>query len=268
MCLHPIQINRKNPLGKVYSVVVPCGKCEQCRASYQSKFAALSVLECLDHSSVAFVTLTYDQEFLPVAFSKPDLRCDDGTIVPGDRLIGFQRGRYCSDWQLATWKKEGCSPQHVDDGLVVCPSLYREDIKNLFKRYRSAHPDKITRFACFGEYGEQFHRPHYHCLLYGFDNVSAAEFVAKWTFGYTDYKIIPAFNPDGSSGYNAVSSYVSKYIGKGKYLPDFVLAGYAQKPRRQSSQNFGLKYVDSHRADLENFTLPATAPKSKELVKL
>lgn len=268
MCLHPIEIRRKNPLGKVTSVVVPCGKCEECRASYQSKFAALSTLECLDHASVALVTLTYDQEHLPVALSESDSLSSDGRVLAGDRMIAFQRGRYCYDWQLDDWKNDGCRLLHDDDGRLVCPSLYREDIKNLLKRYRSAHPDKVVRFACFGEYGEQFHRPHYHCLLYGFDNVSAAEFVNKWNFGFADYKIVPAFNPDGSSGFNAVSSYVSKYIGKGKYLPDFVRDGYAQKPRRQSSQNFGLKYIEEHRAELENFTLPVIAHGNKDYRKL
>lgn len=268
MCLHPIEICRKNPLGKVSSVVVPCGNCEQCRASYQSKFAALSVLECLDYASVAFVTLTYDQDHLPVALSECDAELEDGFVQPGLRMFAFQRGSSCHYWQRSVWKKDGCSPLRDDDGLLLCPTLYREDVKNLLKRFRSAHPDKVVRFACFGEYGEQFHRPHYHCLLYGFDNASAAEFVDKWHLGFTDYKIIPAFNPDGSSGYNAVSSYVSKYIGKGTYLPDFVLSGYAQKPRRQSSQNFGLKYVDNHRTELENFTLPVTVHGNKGYRKL
>lgn len=264
MCLHPIEIRRKNSLGKVSSVVVPCGKCEQCRASYQSKFAALSVLECLNHSSVAFVTLTYDQEHLPVAISEPDVHLEkEDVTIPGNRMVAFQRGSSCYDWQLDDWNKKGCMVLPDYDGLLACPTLYREDVKNLLKRFRSAYPDKRVRFACFGEYGEQFRRPHYHLMLYGFDAISASQFVDKWSFGFTNYKIIPAFNPDGSSGFNAVSSYMSKYIGKGSHLPDFVLSGYAQKPRRQSSQNFGLKYVESHRRELENFTLPVTVPRSK-----
>lgn len=247
MCVAPIQINKTFPSGRCKSYVVPCGRCPDCRASYQSKFAALSVLECMDHSSVAFVTLTYDQDNIPVAWT-------DGSR--DDNLHAFQRGRDCYDWQLVEWKKNGCSVQPDDDGCLVCPSLYREDVKNLLKRFRALHPGLSVRFASFGEYGEQFHRPHYHLLLYGFDNVLADEFCKCWKFGFTNYSVIPAFNPDGSSGFNAVSQYVSKYVGKCDRLPDFVKLGFAEKPRRQSSLHFGLNYVIRNKHFLEDFTLP------------
>ena len=259
MCIATITIKHTFPTGSVRSVTVPCGHCPECRASYQSKFAALSVLECLDCSSVAFVTLTYDQDWLPVAWTDTDRV---------DNLHAFPRGRDCYDWQLSEWKEKGCSVQPTDDGCLVCPSLYREDVKNLLKRFRSKHPGLSVRFAAFGEYGEQFSRPHYHLLLYGFDSVLADEFCRCWNYGFTNFSIIPAFNPDGSSGFNAVSSYVSKYIGKCDHLPDFVQLGFAQKPRRQSSRHFGLKYVDSHLQDLKNFISPETALRLIEYLKL
>lgn len=247
MCIAPIQINKTFASGRHKSYVVPCGECPECRASYQSKFAALSVLECMDHDRVAFVTLTYDQDNLPVAWT-------DTSRV--DNLHAFQRGRNCYDWQLAEWKKNGCSVQPDDDGCVVCPSLYREDVKNLLKRFRSLNPGLRVRFACFGEYGEQFSRPHYHLLLYGFDASLADEFCRCWKYGFTSFSIIPAFNPDGSSGFNAVSQYVSKYIGKCDCLPDFVKSGFAQKPRRQSSQNFGLNPIGRDIESIKDFILP------------
>lgn len=253
MCVAPIQINKAFPSGRCKSYVVPCGHCPECRASYQSKFAALSVLECMDHSSVAFVTLTYDQDNLPVALTDPRRK---------DRLHAFQRGRECSPDFLEKWRTGGCTPLLDDADFIVCPSLYREDVKNLLKRFRASHPGLRLRFASFGEYGEQFHRPHYHLLLYGLDNVLADEFCKCWKFGFTNYSVISAFNPDGSSGFNAVSSYVSKYVGKGDRLPRYVRLGFAEKPRRQSSLHFGLNYVVRNKHFLEDFILPGTATRA------
>lgn len=243
MCLHPIQINRKSVLGHVRQDVFPCGHCAECRASYQSKFAALSALEASCYDQLAFVTLTYDQEYLPVAWT------DSGA----NHYSSFFRGSSCRDWQLDLWKHDGCQVLTDDDGCFCAPSLYREDIKNLLKRFRSLHPGLSVRYACFGEYGEQFHRPHYHMLLYGFDNILADEFCSLWKFGFTNFKVLTAFNPDGSSAFNAVSSYVSKYIGKGSLLPKFVIDGFAEKPRRQSSLNFGLSQIDKNIDSLRNF---------------
>lgn len=259
MCIAPISIKHSLQTGQTKTVVVPCGHCPECRASYQSKFAALSVLECLDYDCVAFVTLTYNQDCLPVAWT--DTSRDDS-------LHAFQRGRDCYPWQLDEWKNNGCSVQPTDDGCLVCPSLYREDVKNLLKRFRAKHPDLKVRFAAFGEYGEQFSRPHYHCLFYGFDNILAAELCDAWHFGFTNFSIIPAFNDDGSSGFNAVSQYVSKYVGKCDRLPEFVRLGFAQKPRRQSSRNFGLKYVNEHLDDMRNFISPEIASRAIDFPKL
>jgi hypothetical protein len=46
-------------------------------------------------------------------------------------------------------------------------SLVKKDLQNFFKQLRNAG-HKIRYYAC-GEYGENFQRPHYHVILFGYD---------------------------------------------------------------------------------------------------
>lgn len=47
--------------------------------------------------------------------------------------------------------------------------LQKRDLQLFFKRLRKAiYPQKIKYFAC-GEYGTLKSRPHYHCIIFGFD---------------------------------------------------------------------------------------------------
>lgn len=53
-----------------------------------------------------------------------------------------------------------------DDHLPLDHSLHKEDLQKFFKRLRKHYePERIRFYAC-GEYGEQFSRPHYHCLIF------------------------------------------------------------------------------------------------------
>lgn len=136
MCTSPIQLEKKFADGssKVYSV--PCGKCPECRAKYQSEYAALSVLEANKAGSIALITLTYNNESLPLFDSL--VRCtevvnsDTGEIslVKSIEPDGITR---CS-----AFDDEYCHPvvlrrDVLDNGFVdyvSCPSLYREDVKS------------------------------------------------------------------------------------------------------------------------------------------
>lgn len=242
MCTSPIEVTKKLPSGRVRSYTVPCGKCEECRASYQSEFAARCAVEADARGSLHFFTFTYNDSWLPVNFIDyvPELK----GFVP----IALQRGDSCYDWQLKEWSSRGCSVQTNDDSTCVCPTLRREDIKYLLKKFRSyckRHGiDVDFSFTVFGEYGEEKSRPHYHALFCGLTD-SQARFISNmWTYGFSDLKSIPRFNKDGSDAFVLTSNYVSKYIAKRDKLPDFVKDGFAESPRRQSSIGFGLSGVD------------------------
>lgn len=54
-------------------------------------------------------------------------------------------------------------PEHLPEGGC----LKKEDVQLFLKRLREAVFPVRFRYFCVGEYGEQFGRPHYHCILFG-----------------------------------------------------------------------------------------------------
>lgn len=249
MCVSSITLTRNYPLIGCKTFTVPCGKCSECLSKKRSELAALSVLQAKDSGSVYFLTMTYDNDHCPVSLSEMD--------ADGVRLIGFERG--CSDW--ITGKLFMNAVKESDQPLVfrAC-SLCREDVKKWFKVFRSRwlrskgeKPD--FKYLTFGEYGEQRGRPHYHALVYGLTR-EQVEFLSKcWSYGAC--LVLPQLNR--SLDYQDVintSEYVSKYMSKGTYSRWLPLLDYVEKPRRQSSIDFGVGDKDLiHR--LASFTSQA-----------
>lgn len=95
--------------------------------------------------------------------------------VPCGKCIGclLERSRM---WAVrcvheASLYKENCfltltySPENLPPG----GSLRKRDFVNFIKRLRKhIYPTKIRFFQC-GEYGEKLDRPHYHCLIFGWE---------------------------------------------------------------------------------------------------
>lgn len=105
------------------------------------------------------------------------------------------------------------SDEHVPPG----GTLVKADLQNFWKRLRVEYDD-VRYFAC-GEYGEQFERPHYHALVFGWlprDLVSrpsihggelrhrSKDLERIWGLGRVD---LAAFSP-------AAAQYVCNYVRK------------------------------------------------------
>lgn len=251
MCTNPVQrsITYKGNFSR-RTIVVPCGKCAECRAKLQSEFAALSCLEAESAGSIGFLTLTYNNDSLPLSESAVYLHTDVDSGESFEEVVhlGFSRGFSLS-------REEVCGPFIYGLGensteFFLCPSLCRVDVQKCIKRYREDYVRRHNgercdfRFTFFGEYGERYHRPHYHMLIYGLDSIELDYFCKQWHYGFIDCKFITHFNSDGSDAFSMVSRYVSKYVGKKDALPKFVLDGYAEKPRKQSSIAFGRRNLD------------------------
>ena len=90
-----LPIGRYTPeLKKAYpdAITVPCGKCAGCRADYTRQWADRMILE-LDHSGVGiFVTLTYDDEHLPVVYQTTTGVCEP-TLSKRDCQLFMKRLR-------------------------------------------------------------------------------------------------------------------------------------------------------------------------------
>lgn len=86
-------------------------------------------------------------------------------------------------------------------------SLHKEDVQKFFKRFRKYYKEKIKYFAC-GEYGDQFGRPHYHCIIYFYRDfhISFLDYLLgkSWTLG--NYVIGTCTNES--------IGYVTKYMVK------------------------------------------------------
>ena len=115
---------------------LPCGQCIGCRLDYSKEWATRCVCESKLWKENYFVTLTYDEDHLPIRSEL--INKDTGQIYtnPGD------------------W------------GSCLEPKDMQKFIKDL-RRYWKYHynHDNIRFFYC-GEYGEKGKRAHYHIILF------------------------------------------------------------------------------------------------------
>lgn len=202
-CLNPIHI--QNPYTKE-PLLVGCGKCEACT---QKKSAMLSLkckLESLVHKYCYFITLTYNNENIPLLrFIEHDghvhFATEDGECL--SRL----------DYSFGEMSKllQKCGR------LDALHYLRKYDLQLFFKRLRK-NLSKITnekvRYFAAGEYGPVHFRPHYHILLW-FDSDVTAENLGQmlhksWPFGRVDF----------SKSRGQCSNYVAGYVNSACRLPE------------------------------------------------
>lgn len=96
------------------------------------------------------------------------------------------------------------SPNNLD-------TLHKKDFQLFMKRLRKKTHRKIKYYAC-GEYGDEYHRPHYHAIMYNLP--------LKWIED-TERKVLTNTWEKGfvhkGDAVQETMAYVSKYIMKGKY---------------------------------------------------
>lgn len=126
---------------------IPCGHCWACQLNYSAEWATRNMLETLEHDHCYFITLTYDDEHLPILEeSKIKIKKDLGDHYE------FQEITFEND---GTWISGSLWPDHVS-----------KFVNSLRKHFEREGITGIKYFYC-GEYGTQTLRPHYHMLLYG-----------------------------------------------------------------------------------------------------
>lgn len=232
MCTHPITISKTYPLIGTKTYTVPCGKCAECVNKKRSELAALSVHQATVSGDVRFFTLTYRNEMCPVAIYDPSL----------DTIVGFERG-------VGRWMKNGefLNKVHYDKKRNLCytPSICRNDIKLWLKQFREnwkrLHGSRPEfKYCIFGEYGDRRGRPHAHGLFYGLTSEMVEMLSVLWRDRFGFVSVVPCPSKRLSvDDISAISQYVSKYISKGVHQRFADLLPYVEKPRRQSSIDFG-----------------------------
>jgi hypothetical protein len=116
---------------------IPCGQCVGCRLDRSKEWAIRCVHEASLHENNSFITLTFNEDSL-------NKRENPNSLDKTE----FQKF-------IKRLRKE-----------VVPKNPYPTSQKN--KRADWQFKNGIRYFHC-GEYGDQYKRPHYHAILFGFD---------------------------------------------------------------------------------------------------
>ena len=210
-------------------LLVPCGKCIECRLNYSRNWATRMCLEKEYHYRWCFVTLTYDNAHLDTILR----------YHPEDPETG-----------------EGCVP-------VL--SLNYDDLKNFMKRLRRAleyrgRPN--IRFYAGGEYGELHKRPHFHIIIFGLE-LDDLEFLRKSKLGNPCFQspFLKDLWPFGQVIVNESSwdacAYTARYVMKKKmgYASEYyaMMNIEPEKSRMSLKPGIARQYFDEHKDDIYRF---------------
>ncbi len=198
-------------------VEVPCGSCLGCRLDYSLDWALRLVAESKTCKDAYMLTLTYDDDHLPMIKPNRDL-----------------------DVQVPTlWTK----------------SEFGKWFKNFRRQVEYHYSVTGLRYFMCAEYGSKFHRPHYHLILFNFHfpdlikwNVTKAgsqlyrsPFLEKvWKYGFSS---VGEVNPE-------CCAYVARYVLKKQKDPCYYDGRVQEWTNMSRSDAIGRKYYDLHRDDI------------------
>lgn len=114
--------------------VIPCGKCIGCRLEYSRDWATKGIYEAEQWKDNWFLTITYDNEHLPI----------------GSEVIDPETGEEKDPIPSGTLRK----------------AEFQGFIKKLRSYYERKYNHKGIRFMGCGEYGETYNRSHYHAIMF------------------------------------------------------------------------------------------------------
>lgn len=273
-CLRPITIPYKGIPNRPYLLraglhqpdhhvmTVPCGKCIECVRSRQDSIAVRCVAEANKRGSMVFVTLTYDDKYLPLTSTLCKVNADTGEfemLTSPQFVASSSVDDYLDLRDKFSKVRAGQKPRYLDFDIPefdefdkgyhyfyrVTPSVCRDDVRLWLKRCRVRHsrlfggplPD-FTYMVC-QEYGPKTCRPHYHLVFFGLSEMNVYWLCEQWKFGFYKVQEVKKVNKDGTSGFDACANYVGKYISKGVFECESVKDCFAQKPRVMSSKGIG-----------------------------
>lgn len=151
-CFGPISIPRPGGNGSADRLTVPCGLCAACLNRIRSGWAARLQAEWKHSKTSYFVTLTYNDDHLPLMID------DDGQCQP--TLDKSQIQRFLKRLRKANEK-----------------AYFRSTIK---EKMPLTHFGLKIRYFLIGEYGTKTGRPHYHLLIFGLPgNLDTTNYLIK-----------------------------------------------------------------------------------------
>ena len=246
-------------------LVVPCGKCFACTKARQDNFACRIRAEADKRGKLSLVTLTYNEDSLPLVSTlwQVDKSTGESVCISEPDFVCYSRKEDFFSWRkdMRELKPSRFArfidiPYGFEDDdyayfMRITPSVCRRDVQLWLKqcriKFQRAGKNLDFSYAICSEYGPRTCRPHYHCVFLGLDTQDVEAFARLWTFGYTDVRHVDRVNPDGSDGFSRVSDYIGKYISKGIFECDSVKCGAACNTRMMSSNGLCSAIVDKFR---------------------
>ena len=214
---NPLMVKPEDNEAGFYTV--PCGKCLGCRLDYSRQWADRMMMQLETSKKGLFLTLTYDQDHVPVAFDE-----NDNPI-----------------------------------GLTLNKKDFQDFLKRLRRNFdgKDGHPGpyEIKHYTA-GEYGSNTLRPHGHSIIFGIgleeikDRVSMGcnnlhqEFFKSdfldsvWSYGHVLFSDVSY----------STCAYVARYVTK-KALADVTMAklGVEEEFSMMSRRpGIGKQYLEEH----------------------
>lgn len=247
------------------TLVVPCGKCINCLKNKQSSMVVRIKREAEKRGTLCFLTLTYDDDHLPLAQSLWSVNKDTGEYcleVPAEIISS---GRFPDPVRLGQLKDiiPSDKPRYLDVPIPefsladpskdwfarITPSCCREDVRLWIKRARVAYKrafdkDLSMSYVSVQEYGPRTCRPHVHLAIMGISKDTLQWLARQWTYGFTKVDFIDRIDSKDKSRdpWSGVAFYIGKYMTKGKFECESVANGSSEKPR--VCQSLGLGTAD------------------------
>lgn len=242
------------------TLVVPCGKCVNCLKNKQSSMVVRIKREAERRGTLSFLTLTYDDDHLPLAQSLWSIDRDTGEYCLESPAELISTGRFPDPLRLMQFKQivPSVNPRYVDVPLPVfsladsskdwfvriTPSVCREDVRLWIKRARVAYKrafgvDLNMSYCAVSEYGPRTCRPHYHIAVMGLSKDTLNWLARQWTFGFTKADFVQRVSPGNADPWSGVAFYIGKYMSKGKFECQSVKDFAAEKPRVCQSLGLG-----------------------------
>ncbi|AXL14914.1 replication initiator protein [Microviridae sp.] len=154
-CISPINLPRHGGDGNKDRIVVPCNKCIACLATRREQWAFRLEQELKVAQSASFITLTYEDENIPV-----------------------------SESGMTTLQKR--------DLQLFTKSLRKSNLKQAWKYFPRVKTQKELlkmlpklRYYSVGEYGTQTWRPHYHSIMFNLTLGMEQKIEKIWKHGMT-----------------------------------------------------------------------------------
>lgn len=267
---------RENILRYNYEdIVVPCGKCLACLKNKQSAMVVRCKREAQQRGSFAFMTLTYDDDHLPLCRSLFRINKETGEQEIFYKPEFISTGIHPNEEYVSYFKSIGLSstPRYLQYELAVpddefaysvriTPSVCRSDVREWLKmariQYERDNGEKLPDFSyvAISEYGPRTCRPHYHLAFFGLQRKHLNYLLERWNFGKVkQVRIVQQVNKDGSNGFLRASKYIGKYMSKGKFECDSVKECAAEKPRVCQSKHLGTKELEPVRRQVLCFDM-------------